>query len=298
MTEVDYEALPENTPFSVQLAAGALAGITEHIVMHPLDSIKTRMQVLSTNPQAVYTNMLQAFTRISATEGAMTLWRGAGSVVMGAGPAHALYFGTYEQTKKLFNSSGHSHTGIAAAGACSSIVSDAFMNPFDVIKQRMQIHGSQYSNIFVCAKDLFKREGITAFYISYPTTLAMTVPFQAIQFTTYEAVSDYLNPNKGYNPTSHVLAGGLAGAIAAAVTTPLDVTKTLLQTRGSSTDPEILKTSGMIKAARLIYTREGLKGFTRGLAPRVMSHMPSTALCWSAYEYFKWFLKADDTMTM
>lgn len=162
----------------------------------------------------------------------------------------------------------------------------------------MQIHGSQHSNIFACAKDLFKREGVAAFYLSYPTTLAMTVPFQAIQFTTYEAVSDYLNPNKGYNPTSHVVAGGLAGAIAAAFTTPLDVTKTLLQTRGSSTDPEILKTSGMIKAARLIYTREGMKGFYRGLTPRVMSHMPSTALCWSAYEYFKWFLKTGDTITL
>lgn len=43
MAEVDYESLPENTPFSVQLAAGALAGITEHIVMHPLDSIKVSL---------------------------------------------------------------------------------------------------------------------------------------------------------------------------------------------------------------------------------------------------------------
>ncbi|KAI0226094.1 Fe(2+) transporter [Massospora cicadina] len=225
------------------------------------------MQVISSNPSAIYANMAQAFTRISTTEGAMTLWRGASSVVMGAGPAHALYFGTYEQTKKLFNSSGHSHVGIASAGACASIVSDAFMNPFDVIKQRMQIHGSHYSNIFACAKDLYKREGVVAFYLSYPITLAMTVPFQAIQFTTYEAISDYLNPSKNYNPLSHVLAGGLAGAVAAAFTNPLDVTKTLLQTRGSSTDPEILKTSGFIKAARLIYTREGLKGFTRGLTP-------------------------------
>ncbi|CAG8730809.1 259_t:CDS:2, partial [Acaulospora colombiana] len=36
-------------------------------------------------------------------------------------------------------------------------------------------------------------------------------------------------------------AGGLAGAVAAAVTTPLDVAKTLLQTRGTSHDAEIRK---------------------------------------------------------
>jgi solute carrier family 25 iron transporter 28/37 len=40
MTEVDYEALPDNTSLSAQLFAGAMAGITEHAVMHPFDSIK------------------------------------------------------------------------------------------------------------------------------------------------------------------------------------------------------------------------------------------------------------------
>lgn len=70
------------------------------------------MQVISTNPQAIYSNMVQAFTRITSTEGAMTLWRGVSSVVMGAGPSHAIYFGTYEQAKQLFNANGHSHIGI------------------------------------------------------------------------------------------------------------------------------------------------------------------------------------------
>lgn len=294
MPEVDYEALPENTPFAVQLGAGALAGITEHVIMHPFDSVKTRMQVISTNPQAIYSNMVQAFTRITSTEGALTLWRGASSVVLGAGPAHALYFGTYEQTKLFFNSNGHSHIGIAAAGACASIVSDAFMNPFDVIKQRMQVHGSSYPSSIACAKSVLVKEGLRAFYVSYPTTLAMTVPFQAVQFTTYEALSNYLNPDKGYNPMAHVIAGGFAGGVAAGVTTPLDVTKTLLQTRGSSSDPQIRKASGLTQAARLIYKKEGLKGFTRGLAPRIMSHVPSTALCWSAYEFFKRFLSHEE----
>lgn len=158
----------------------------------------------------------------------------------------------------------------------------------------MQVHGSVYPNIVVCAKDIIAKEGFRAFYISYPTTLAMTVPFQSIQFTTYEAVSKHLNPSSTYNPMTHVVAGGVAGGFAAACTTPLDVTKTLLQTRGLSADPEIRQTSGFLQAARLIYTREGLKGFSRGLTPRVASHVPSTALCWSAYEYFKWFLKSEE----
>jgi solute carrier family 25 iron transporter 28/37 len=101
--------------------------------MYPVDSIKTRMQVLSTSPAAMYTNMADAFTRISSAEGSRRLWRGVGAVVLGAGPAHALYFGTYETVKELAggNEAGYSFFATAGAGALATVASDAFMNPFD-----------------------------------------------------------------------------------------------------------------------------------------------------------------------
>ncbi|CAG8767515.1 5916_t:CDS:1, partial [Ambispora leptoticha] len=40
MNEVEYEALPENSSIAVNLIAGALAGIGEHTIMYPVDSIK------------------------------------------------------------------------------------------------------------------------------------------------------------------------------------------------------------------------------------------------------------------
>lgn len=40
-----------------------------------------------------------------------------------------------------------------------------------------------------------------------------------------------LNKERKYSPGVHVLAGGAAGAVASAVTTPLDVMKTLLNTQ-------------------------------------------------------------------
>ena len=66
------------------------------------------------------------------------------------------------------------------------------MNPFDgilcsqggilqvVIKQRMQVHGSPFRSVFKCASSVFQTEGLRAFYISYPTTLMMSVPFNVI----------------------------------------------------------------------------------------------------------------------
>jgi len=287
--EVDYESLPPNAGLAVNMLAGALAGISEHAVMFPVDSIKTRMQVFATSPVAVYSGVGNAFTRISSTEGMRALWRGVTSVVLGAGPAHAVHFGTLEAVKELAggNQGGNNWVATSLAGASATIASDALMNPFDVIKQRMQVHKSEFRSVVTCARTLLRNEGIGAFYVSYPTTLAISIPFNAIQFTVYEQFKWFLNPRGEYSPTSHITSGAVAGAVAAAVTTPLDVAKTILQTRGTSSEPDIKNVGGMVDAFRVIWRRDGLKGFGRGLTPRVLTIMPSTALCWLSYEFFK-----------
>ena len=149
-----------------------------------------------------------------------------------------------------------------------------------VIKQRMQVHGSTYRTVSEAARTVYRNEGLRAFYLSYPTTLVMTVPFTAVQFSTYEFFKKIFNPTEAYSPMTHVLAGGIAGGVGGAVTTPLDVAKTLLQTRGSSTDKEIRAARGMGDAFRIIWSRYGIKGFARGLTPRVLTFMPSNALSW------------------
>ncbi len=79
-------------------------------------------------------SLAQHFRLISTTEGLRTLWRGVASVILGAGPAHAAHFGTYEFVREV--SGGREDgmrgfVGTAAAGASATIASDALMNPFD-----------------------------------------------------------------------------------------------------------------------------------------------------------------------
>lgn len=84
----------------------------------------------------------------------------------------------------------------------------------------------------------------------------------------------------------HVVAGGAAGACAAAVTTPLDVCKTLLNTQETG----IGSTRGLSDAVRKVYRVAGMRGFFKGLQARVLYQMPATAVCWSTYEFFKYLL--------
>ncbi|KAI9496932.1 mitochondrial carrier domain-containing protein [Zychaea mexicana] len=293
--EYDYESLGNNTSMGQNALAGALAGVAEHCAMYPVDSIKTRMQVIQSGRPPVPVNPTTVAQHPSLKTASRNLWRGVNSVVLGAGPAHALHFATYEYCKEAFVGDGHHALGFAAAGACATLAHDGLMNPFDVVKQRMQLRDSTYRSVRECARQVYAKEGLGAFYISLPTTLAMSVPFQSIQFASYEFFRKYLNPDGQYDPKTHVIAGGLAGAIASSITTPLDVAKTLLQTRGHSLDPRIRNATGFWDAMSIIKQRYGMRGFFRGYKPRVLTNMPSAAISWSVYEYFKWFLDTHES---
>ena len=68
-------------------------------VANQADLWQTRMQVVNPSPSGVYSGISNAMITITRVEGFRTLWRGVSSVVLGAGPAHAVYFATYEAVK-------------------------------------------------------------------------------------------------------------------------------------------------------------------------------------------------------
>jgi solute carrier family 25 iron transporter 28/37 len=117
----------------------------------------------------------------------------------------------------------------ALCGATAAVSHDFFMNPFDVIKQRMQL--GYYKNTFHCMKEIIRTEGIRALYLSFPTTLLTNIPYGCIVVATNESARKLFNPSgRPGNLSSSLAAGCIAGGVAAAATTPLDVIKTRLQT--------------------------------------------------------------------
>lgn len=288
----DYESLPETSSASTHMIAGAAAGVMEHCVMYPLDCVKTRMQVLVPDPRANYRNIIDALVRIVRHEGIARTVRGINVTAYGAGPAHAMYFACYEKMKGVLSRTGQSnHWAHGVAGSCATVLHDAVMNPAEVIKQRMQVFGSPYRNWIHCFRSVYAKEGPVAFYRSYGTQLSMNIPFQSLHFVIYEFSQDLLNRERHYDPKTHVVSGGLAGAVAAAATTPLDVCKTLLNTQEKCAHVTNSNgVSGFVEAFRTVYRFRGVKGFFSGVTARVLYQMPSTAISWSVYEFFKAYI--------
>lgn len=284
MNPDEYEQLP-TTSISTNMTAGAIAGVMEHCVMYPLDSVKTRMQSLT--HMHAHDTIVSTMRDMVRTEGLMRPFRGVMAVVAGAGPAHAFYFGAYEYSKEaIARITDRDQINYMVSAALATLVHDAISNPADVVKQRLQMYNSPYRSIMHCARHVYKTEGFRAFYRSYSTQLVMNIPYSAIQFPTYEFFQKLLNKDNKYNPPVHMVAGGAAGAAASALTTPLDVCKTLLNTQEDGAG----KTRGLIEAAKKIYHTAGPLGFFKGLQARVLYQMPATAICWSTYEFFKYIL--------
>ena len=306
------------------MIAGASAGVMEHLAMFPVDTIKTNMQVQSASlslasPAPSVASSVPASSAAAATphanlsstrpdsfpsllhtarcivrqQGLLRLYRGVTAVVIGAIPSHAVNYATYEWAKHHLGGDqpGHHVLANAMAGSLATMAHDAVITPLDVVKQRLQVVDSRYSGVLQCVRSIVRDEGMGAFYASYPTTVLMNVPFMAVHFAGYESFKLLLTGQDRageHGVGEELLAGGMAGACAGLVSTPLDVVKTRIQTqrRGAG-----IRSQTAVQVMKNIWRQEGVRGFMRGSSARVLYFMPSAAICWTTYETVKRMLK-------
>lgn len=71
------------------------------------------MQSLKPNPNARYRNLVHALKSMIKTEGIFAPLRGMNIVAIGAGPAHALYFSSYEYVKKTLKGNSKEYSAFS-----------------------------------------------------------------------------------------------------------------------------------------------------------------------------------------
>lgn len=103
----------------------------------------------------------------------------------------------------------------------------------------------------------------------------------AVKFAVYEMMRNLhgrLNGGRPANVAEDLIMGGVAGAAAAAATTPLDVVKTIMMCSASSR-PTILSA-----AAGIMREGQGLRPFFRGVGPRALSNGLNSAIFFCFFE--------------
>jgi len=263
------------------MAAGSAAGMTEHVFMFPIDTVKTRMQVEPRAAIPKQTTSFTALTQIVRTEGLARLYRGAPLVAVGAIPSHALYFGMYEATRTILGATRTRHQPIhtVVAAVAATMSHDIISTPIDVIKQRLQMKTSPLQSYW----DGFLKIPLNQLFPSYPTAVMLNIPVVATNFVTYETLTLLTKTHitKESNMMHHLVCGGTAGGLAGFLSTPLDVVKTRIQTDCKCGKRPIRC------VIREVTRQEGFFGLWAGYGARTIYHIPSAAITWSIYELMK-----------
>ena len=178
------------------------------------------------------------------------------------------------------------------------------MVPADTVKQRLQL--GYYKGVRDAVRIMVEQEGAMGLYRALPVTLVANLPYGAVMVASNEYLRELLMTQANtttLDVKTTLMAGCGAGMAAAGVTTPLDRLKTRLQTQGlgvvdherfgaSTPKVEAPRYSGIMDAFRSIAKEEGIAGFFRGMAPRLMTHTPSVAISWTVYETMKMWLSS------
>jgi hypothetical protein len=95
--ELEEEARP---PYLHSMIAGGLGGTTGDLLMHSLDTVKTRQQGDPHIPPR-YTNLASSYSTILRQEGVRRgLYGGWLPALLGSFPGTVIFFGTYEYSKR------------------------------------------------------------------------------------------------------------------------------------------------------------------------------------------------------
>ena len=304
---------PTSLSFRHHMIAGIFAGVSEHIVFFPIDTVRTTLQAVSpdairshieetrseiVNRQARFAQRIRGvnpvqYAKYAAvkshvhSQGWCVLWRGMSPTLCACIPAHALYFSIYESTKAyLGGKDNRLHANASAiAGALASVAHDAVMTPLDVLKQRMQL--GLYPRPYVAFRSILKNEGFGALYASYFTTILMNIPNAAVLVVTNDWMKSILNPSGKQNFSAFLVSGLAAGALSGFVTCPLDVIKTRIQTQAGDSVVVQRKYTGFWQTCKLMVKEEGIRSLFMGVSTRIMQQAPSAALSWTVYETVK-----------
>ncbi|RHZ81340.1 hypothetical protein Glove_121g63 [Diversispora epigaea] len=321
MSPVKYDHT-EAAPITHVMFAGGLGGSTADFLMHSIDTVKTRLQGQKFTKPPKYQNMRNAYTTILKQEGLVRgLYGGVTPAIMGSVPATTIYFGTYEITKRKITAFGIPDTiAHLTAGSVGDMMASSVYVPSEVLKTRLQLQGRynnphffsgyNYKNTWHAAQMLYKFEGLSAFYNGYRATLLRDVPFSALQFAFYEKFKVWAirytttKQNPQLSLEWEIVIGTLAGGLAGALTTPLDVMKTLLQTQvekqskakksfsskqTATTTSSTIKIShhhynGILDGLNWNYKHYGISALFRGLWPRVAWTAMQSGMMFVIYE--------------
>jgi solute carrier family 25 2-oxodicarboxylate transporter 21 len=277
---------------AMQFVSGGCAGFIEVAIMNPLDLVKTRFQIQGgVNDPTRYTSIIDCFRTMYRQEGALSFYKGIIPPLLAETPKRAVKFFTFERYKHLFTYGDYLSQPLVLvlAGLFAGFTEAVVINPFEVVKVKLQAERSKFSEqsgTMKTAREILAKDGfgIKGLNKGLTATLGRHGVFNMVYFGFYHNVKNLVPEQK--DPVADFFRrfaiGLMAGTFSSIMNIPFDVAKSRIQ--GPQPVLGQIKYKSCFQTLGLIYKEEGYFALYKGLVPKVLRLGPGGAIMLLIYE--------------
>jgi len=263
------------TPIVSELVAGAVAGVVSTFAVHPLDTVRVRMQ---TSRQR-FKSSWHCVRLTVATEGVTALYKGLSMPLASQGLFKAVIFSVYGAVMQQLGIESSSVWPSFAAGVVAGGVNAVFVTPVELVRNVQQVSTQA---VEPSARDVFRevvrRDGIARLFSALPVTAVRDGLGLGCYFVAFNCL-------KTSDTASTLAAGSVAGGAFWLVALPLDCVKNVLQVSPG-------KYTGFWDCAKQLIKVEGVSVLFRGKSAAFIRGAPSAAITLSTHAYVSQQLRA------
>ncbi|EPY34997.1 solute carrier family 25 (mitochondrial S-adenosylmethionine transporter), member 26 [Angomonas deanei] len=293
--------------------AASLATLITKSVLHPIDTLKCRIQLFSGRPQdgSRWRGVLAAHR---GKWGPRYLYSGLPVKLLLYVPYQSFYMSSYNYGRTLLEVDAYRQQQeqsaylwrTAAAAVFAELCSSVVRVPMETLKVRIQ--GGASENTHEAVRQFYRHGWRANVRLMLPQTFLHDIPYSITQWLLYETLRPYTQrfilgreeqgtPQSGWQQYKSELfftfcSGGFSGMVAAAVTVPLDTIRTQYTVLSSKHNNRPY-TSGSRAPLTVrhvigsIYRRGGLKGFYAGGGTRVVWVSMNMSMYFPLFEMLK-----------
>jgi len=266
---------------SVGLAGGA--AVTTVTFIHPIDVLKTRLQVSGEAGRAGVRNYTElgifgSIKIIVKEEGPLAFWKGIKAAWLREASYTSIRLGLYEPAKELFGAKEKDspfYLKFAAASASGGLGSIAG-NPFDVLKTSLMANEGKAS-IMATGSELYKVRGLGGFYRGIQANVMRAMVLNGTKMACYDTIKQKIIGTGMVGKDSilcQFLSAFGAGFFMVCTVAPFDMIRTRLMNQ--PVDKVIY--TGFVDCGAKIIKNEGPTALYKGFIPIWSRFAPTTTL--------------------
>lgn len=299
---------------------GGAAAICAITCTHPIDVVKTRLQVqgelskTNAGQPAAYRGIVRSLGIIARAEGVGGLYRGLLPAYGLQFSVTAVRFAIYDLQKRLvgeeFGKQGKTSTDAKgeqsvlrnfAMGAVGGVAGGVCGCPFYLLKTQFQTYSSagalkavgaqhEHKGVVSAFVSIGRKHGLSGYFRGLTAFLPRVCIYSGVQLSTYDGVKSFLRGSRLNLPDSfstHLLASSVTTCAAVTALQPFDFLSTRLMNQADPSPGQPRQYANALDCAQQTLRTEGLRGFFKGAATNYARFTPYGILQLVLIEQFK-----------